>query len=220
MKSSSLPLLLVGLAACAAGLGAGWFLRGDTPAHVQPLQLNAADAVTREELEAAKREILAQLEHLGRARPAGAQATTAASASPNDDVVELGRRVEELGARIALLDKRAPRQDDSPLWTPPLGPGSRSIDAMVERVQAWYHPSNTDRRGEDVEEQLRKEHDLWKFEDIVRAYGEPRRWERFEGGWNLYYACFEVVGWDDKESITFCLRETYVQTIEISNCEP
>jgi hypothetical protein len=217
MKGSSLALLLAVLVAGASGLAAGWFLRGGAPAPVQPLQVHAADGVTREELEAAKREILAQLGLLGRTRAAGAPT---AAAPANDVVIELGRRIDDLDARIALSDKEAPRAKGTPLWTPPRGPGSGSIDAMIQRIQDWYHPSHTDRSGDDIEEQLRREHDLWTFEDVVRAYGEPRRWERCDGGWDLYFGSFVVEGWDDKHSIEFCLREGYLQNVEIAETQP
>jgi hypothetical protein len=210
---------LVALVAAAGGLAAGWFLRGDAARPEPParaLERETSEAVTREQLEALETRILAELRKLARPGPDG----TSAPVTPDAAVNELGRRIDELDARIALLDTKEPRRDGSSLWTPPKGPGSGSIEAIIERMQAWYHPSHTERRGDDIETQLHREHDLWTFDDIVRAYAAPRRWERREQGWNLFYGCFEVEGWELKQSIVFCLRDGYLSQIEISDCQP
>jgi hypothetical protein len=209
---------LVGLAAAAGGFGAGWFLRGDgarPEAPARALERETSDAATREQLEALEAEILAELRRLARPRPDGASTPV----TPDGALDELGRRIDDIDARIALLDTRAAHKDGSSLWTPPKGPGSGSIAAMTERMRSWYG-GNTERNGDDIETQLRKEHDLWTFDDVVRAYGAPRRWKRLEQGWNLSYDCFAIEGWDDKQSLVFCLRDGYLAQIEIDQCEP
>ena len=209
---------LVGLAAAAGGLCAGWFLRGDAArpeAPARALERETADAVTREQLEALEVRILAELQKLARPRADGASAP----ATPDGAVNELGRRIDDIDARIALLDTRAARKDGSSLWTPPKGPGSGSVEAMIERIRSWYG-AHAERSGDDVETQLKKEHDLWIFDDVVRAYGAPRRWKRLEQGWNLFYDCFAIEGWDDKQSLVFCLRDGYLAQLEIDQCEP
>jgi hypothetical protein len=216
----STPWLAAALAAVLAvslGTGLGWWLRGETPhslSFAPAPEGTVAVGATREEIEGLKRELLARLDALARER------TTPAPASSDGQVIELGRRVDELDTRIALLDKRAPRQEGSPLWTPPRGPGCSSIEAIIERMQAWYAKDGQIRSGVDLETQLKQEHDLWTFEDVVRAYGPPRRWERAEKGWNLYYGCFPIAGWDLKQSVSFYLHDGYLSVIEISDCEP
>jgi hypothetical protein len=208
---------LAAVLAVALGMGLGWWLRGaapQVPSFAPAPERSVASDATREEIEALKRELLARLDGLARER------TTQAATTSDDQVIELGRRVEELDARIALLDKRPARPDGSPLWKPPRGPGCSSIEAIVERLQAWYHPSHTDRRGDDIETQLKREHDLWTFDDVVRTYGAPRRWERYDQGWNLFYGSFDVEGWDLKQSVSFCLRDGYLSQVEIADSQP
>jgi len=200
---------LVALAAATAGLAAGWYLRGSnsmTSAVARPIEVQAAAGATREELEAAKREILAQLEILGSARPNNSPVSALAS----ETVIELGQRIDALDARIALLDPNAKSRDHGELWAPPRGPGCRSIDAIIERLKAADEQRQAGGRSVDIESQLRQEHDLWTLDDFVRAYGPPRTWEHVKDGWHIMYGSFAVDGHDEKQSVFFWIQNGYL----------
>ena len=210
---------LVGLVAAAGGLAAGWFLRGGTArpeAPARALERETSDAVTREEIEGLRRDLLARLDELARMRAS----ITPASADADEQVIELGRRIDALESRVALARQKDLGGPTGELWTPPKGPGSGSIDAIVERIQASYRGEHALPEGESLSTQLRKEHELWTFEDVVRAYGAPRRWRLRESAWLLFYGCFEVEGSDQQKSIRFRLRGGYLSDVEDEGCEP
>jgi hypothetical protein len=201
--------------AVALGASLGWWLRGGTT-QAASLPPAPATGVTREEIEGLKRDLLARLDELTRVRAS----ITPASADADDQVIELGRRIEALESRVALARQKDLGGPTGELWTPPKGPGSGSIDAIVERIQASYRGEHALPEGESLSTQLRKEHELWTFEDVVRAYGAPRRWRLRESAWLLFYGCFDVEGSDQQKSIRFRLRGGYLSDVEEEGCEP
>jgi hypothetical protein len=199
-------MLLVGLVAGAAGLGAGWFLRGSTPAPVQPLQARAADGVTREELEAAKREILAQLELIARARPAYAPA---AATPASEAVIELGRRIDSIDARIALLSSGSHPVFGGRGWASMRGQGSESIEKIAERIQANQLLAQRGEQQPNIEDVLTREHYLWMLEDVIRQYGPPEHMDT-SNGLALYYGRFQLEGTGETCCVCFRIVEGFV----------
>ncbi len=198
--------VLVGFVAAAAGLGAGWYLHTGAPAPAQPPQARGADAVTREELETAKREILAQLEALGRARPTSASAPSAAS---NDTVIELGRRIDDLDARIAVLATGVRPGIGGRAWSNARGPGSQSIEKIIARVQEQARREHADEPGEDAIPTILREHSLWTVEDVARTYGPPLRADGNDG-LAFRYGRFALENYAGEYSVYFRFREGFV----------
>ncbi len=203
---------LVALGAAAVGLGAGWFLRGSNSARAadaRPIEVQAAAAVTREELEAAKREILAQLEALGRARPTSSSAPAAAS---NDTVIELGRRLDDLDARIAVLATGVRPGIGGRAWANLRGPGCESIEKLCTRIQENWRRAQKDEVTEDISEALLREHHLWTIEDVVRAYGPPDRLTN-ANGLTLCYGRFALENVEDAFCVLFRIQEGFVTEV-------
>ncbi len=199
--------LLVGLGAAAAGLAAGWFLRGGAPALAQPPQLQAADGVTREQLEELKRELLARLELLGRVRADGAS-----TAAPDDTVIELGRRIDALDARIAVLATGVRPGIGGRAWANMRGPGGESIDKLCARIQENWKRQQRNEAPEDISEALLREHHLWTVEDVVRTYGPPERLTN-SNGLTLCYGRFTLENTDGAYYLFFRIQEGFVTEV-------
>jgi hypothetical protein len=206
MNGSSLAMLLVGLVAGAVGLGAGWFLHGSAPAPVPALQVHAAESVTRAGLDAAKSEILAQLEWLGRARPASAPA---AAAPASEAVIELGRRIDEIDARIALLSSGSRPAFGGRGWASMRGQGCESIEKVVERIQTNELLARKGEKQTNIEELLTREHYLWMLEDVIRQYGPPEHMDT-SNGLALYYGRFQLEGTGETCCVCFRIVEGFV----------
>jgi hypothetical protein len=200
---------LVALAAAAGGLAAGWFLRGNQSAArpaSSPLDVQAADALTAAELEAAKREILAELQRLVRA-PRGDSAPGAAPAGA--EIAELGRRIDAIDARIALL-ATGPRPGNAGRdWASARGPGAESLAKIFERIQEWHKRYRKHEDQEDICEVLRKEHNLWAIEDVFRAYGAPDHVSS-SSGLALCYGRFALPDEESPCYVYFRILEGYV----------
>jgi len=205
--------LLAGLAAAAVGLGAGWYLRGTSGAEhagASPLEVQAAPGVTREELEGMKREILAHLESLARSRPAS---SSAAPLPANDAVIELGRRLDELDARIALLSTGVRPGIGGRAWANARGQGSESIEKISARIVEANTRARKDEPHEDVAEALTREHFLWTLEDVVRTYGPPQHLDT-TNGLMLFFDRFSLEGTEEPCCVEFILNAGFVTQVD------
>jgi hypothetical protein len=200
---------LVALGAAAGGLAAGWFLRGSQSherAASSPVDVQAEGALTSAQLEAAKGEILARLEALGRARSAS---SSPAAAAPDEAVVELGRRIEAIDARIALLSTGARPGNAGRDWGSLRGPGGETLPKIFERIQEWHKRAQKHEDQEDVCEVLRKEHNLWTIEDVFRTYGAPDHISS-SSGLALYYGRFALANEESPCYVYFRILEGFV----------
>jgi hypothetical protein len=202
--------LLVGFAAAGAGLGAGWFLRGPPSvedASARPVEVQAGSGVTRDELESMKREILARLEQLGRARSSG---SPLAAAQPADEtVIELGRRLDDLDARIAVLSTGVRPGIGGRAWANLRGRGSESIEKISTRIQEQNRRAQRNEPGEDVPAAVLQEHNFWTVEDVVHAYGPPGRITGTDG-LTFYYGRFSLEHVDEPCFVYFRFREGFL----------
>jgi hypothetical protein len=194
---------LVALAAATAGLAVGWYLRGSSGAEqvlARPTEAQAADGVKREEIASLKRELLARLDELARVR------ATNSPAAADGQVIELGRRIDDLDARIALLGSSAGKPARGPAWATTRGPGSGSIDSMRERIAAWTKAGEYASQADA----LVREHQLWTMEDVLQAYGTPARVLDYNDAWTLAYGPFQEEGEELPCMIEFRFREGLV----------
>jgi hypothetical protein len=213
---SRLWLAVASAAAVAGGLGLalGWWLHG-TDAHsgssASAPESHSADSVTREELEAAKREILAQLQLL--ALPQAAS-TSPAAAPGSDQVFELCRRLDEIGARVALLGVGNRAGVSGRAWANLRGPGSESIEKICARIRERHEQEqrNENTEGPELLDVLLKEHHLWTIEDVFRAYGPPEHITN-EDGFSAYYGRFTMEAVDLPCFVFFRVREGFVTEI-------
>jgi hypothetical protein len=203
---------LVALGAAAGGLGAGWFLRGSQShdrAASSPVEAQATGALTAAELEAAKREILARLEALGRQRSAS---SSPAAAPADGSAIELGRRIDELDARIALLSAGARPGIGGRAWANMRGAGGESIEKITARILENDALARKNEKHEDMEAVLQREHYLWMIEDVVRAYGPPEHIET-SSGLALFYGRFQIEGTDEPCFVCFRIVEGFVTDV-------
>ena len=194
---------LVALTAAAAGLAAGWCLRGgatQTVALPPTTETNAATSVTREEIEGLKRELLARLDELARVR------ATNSPAAADGQVIELGQRIGDLESRIAMLGSSAGKPARGPAWASARGPGSGSIDSVRERIAAWTKAGEYASQADA----LVHEHQLWTMEDVLQAYGTPARVLDYNDAWTLAYGPFQEEGQELPCMIEFRFREGLV----------
>jgi len=209
VNKSALAILLVGLLAAAAGLGAGWFLRGGTPAPVQPPPVHAPEGVTREQLELLRQELLAELGRIGRAQAAGGTPP----ATVDNSVNELGRRIDELDARIAVLATGVRPGIGGRAWVNARGQGSESIERMIARIGENDARRRKGEPNEDMVEALTREHYLWTLEDVVRAYGPPEHLET-SSGLALFYGSFRLDGTEKPCAVCIRIVEGFVTDVD------
>jgi hypothetical protein len=209
--------VLVGFAAAAAGLGAGWFLHdgASQPSDAPVLPGKSAGGVTREEFEGAQRALLARLDELAKLHAAG---SGSASASSDGPVIELGHRIDELESRVALLRSSVRLASRSPDWGKLHGAGSGSMDSIIERLQEFYDPRRNDGSGADVFELLSAEHRLWTIEDVLNAYGLPREVNHNSAWWSLFYGDFRLEGQEEPCTVEFAVIDGYVDHVS-SECD-
>jgi hypothetical protein len=208
----SLLASLIALVAAGIGLASGWFLRGsDTSlgSAMDPPVAHAADGVTREEFEIAKSEILAQLHTLARPAATGASSATAPG---SQQVNELGRRLDELDARVALLSSGVRPGFGGRSWANARGAGSESIEKIGARIQTSCALAQKDQPHEDMESALSREHYLWMLEDVVRAYGPPEHIET-SNGLALFYGRFTIEGTNEPCFVEFTITEGFVTQV-------
>jgi hypothetical protein len=202
---------LIGLVAAAGGLAAGWFLRGGAArpeAPARALERETTEAVTREQLEALKAEILAQLRQLARPRADG----SSAPAAPDEAVNELGRRIDEIDARLAVLATGVRPGVGGRAWANLRGPGSESIEKICARIQEQHRREQKNEKTEQVPEVVLQEHKLWTLEDIVHAYGPPGRVSG-QDGLTFYYGRFELESVEEPCFVFFRFREGFVTEV-------
>ena len=201
------PMLVV-LASAGAGLLVGMWLHGWMlqPGPVPPeSQSQAAPGVTRAEFEAAQRALLARLDELARVR------ATNSTSPPDSQVAEIGRRIDDLDARIALLGSSAVHPTRGPGWASARGPGSGSIASMRERIAAWCKAGEYDTQANA----LVREHQLWTMEDVMQAYGPPASVLEYNDAWTLAYGPFQQEGEELPCMIEFRFREGLVWEVNL-----
>ncbi len=201
--------LLAAFALGALGFAVGWLARGTPPA---PASLTAPDpvhrieSVTHEEFDAFRREVLAQLERIGRAR--AADPSTPATAA-DEAVIELGRKLDGLDARVAVLSTGVRPGIGGRAWANARGPGSESIEKMIARVQEQARHDHAGERGEEAIPTILREHSLWTVEDVVRTYGPPLHVDGNDG-LAFHYGRFALETYSGEYSLCFRFREGFV----------
>lgn len=197
------------LLAAAGGVAAGWFLRGAQAAPPLLPAPQSAELATRAQLEELKRELLACFGDATHA-PRTKGATNSAPLAPDaGTLLELGRKLDELGARVAVLSSGVRPVIGGRSWANARGPGSESIEKMIARIRESEHRDHAGEPGEDAIPTILREHSLWTVEDVVRVYGPPDRVDD-RNGLAFRYGRFTIEGYGGEYFLYFRFREGFV----------
>lgn len=186
MRPAAIALMLVG--ALAFGFGIAAVTSPSERTRVRTTETLAASPLSREELDAWKRELLAEIRALASVQSEpGAPREPAARDGVERALAALERRLTELEAQ-SLRGTSLGVVPSTGAWRDARGAGYASIAEIVELCSAAL---NRDDFGGSIQAALQARFYLWTPADVFQLYGPPRR-VTHDHGLSIYYASFEV----------------------------